>query len=328
MPSDSLVPFDQNDGHNAKGHRQKGIFQLALWYTIITFTLVGSAFTMVFSGCLIMVFWLALYIVSSIYFGNPPPMSFGPRVNLSGLKSHSGIAESRVSYDGRVFSVANDYYCPAYFDYEDWGVCELAVTDITEIKNPASRVTITYSANTRKGEMYIYIGKKEIPYFYDKERITLCYNSPSGNVYKTTLSVDDPRVPCLFYDSKNKNRHELVELWLQLNKEKDKHEKIFDAEKARIEDDEKQKKEDEQIFRYLEQFQNGSAEQLQNLRERILSIPDGIGGYKFGTFEKAKTLDKFVQYMEKNYERLGSPEEYRVGMEKIRSCNALENETE
>ncbi len=161
-----------------------------------------------------------------------------PRITIAAGSGHRGGGSSQESMGEKKFEVRNGYYCPSYYDYEDWGVFFLRVNEFNDKKVDWKNYTIIGS--TTNGKKYhvvsISAGKAntgKANHLYcpvEKDVITLCYNDAAGNVYKTILTVNDPRVPCLFYRSNNKNRKELVELWLQLNKEKEKHEMIFDVE--------------------------------------------------------------------------------------------------
>ncbi len=139
-------------------------------------------------------------------------------------------------FQGRRYFVENIHFRPKYYDGEDWGVAFLHVVDVTEPLEDVVPYHMLKTIIARKQivvELRIspkrYTAGKNLICPYEQGDVTLCYNDESGNVYRTTLAENNPRAACLFYDSKNKNRKELIELWQQLNKEKDKHEKIFDA---------------------------------------------------------------------------------------------------
>ncbi len=97
------------------------------------------------------------------------------------------------------------------YEYKDWGIVILTVVDISSkvqdfrLNSLSSGDGHKLCASVRVSKDYKPDGPSNKVYFkYEKDVVTICYNDESGNVYKTTLPENDPRVPCLFYDSKNK----------------------------------------------------------------------------------------------------------------------------
>ncbi len=155
---------------------------------------------------------------------------YGCKPSRFSLHSGSGrlaSARSQESFHKRYYFVRNSHFQPQYYNYEDWGIAVLFVKKIEAGEEVLGSYGIA-GTDSREGRITL-SRTKNTTSSWEQGKVTVCYNDESGNVYKTTLAEDDPRVPCLFYDSKNKKREELIELWQQLNKEKDKHEKIFDV---------------------------------------------------------------------------------------------------
>ena len=165
---------------------------------------------------------------------------FRPLFNMSGSPGRLDGGYSRETVNGREYYVSNSYFCPAYFDGEDWGIVVLAVADVTD-REVLSSITrdvnwatefqpyhIT-STNTSKQTVDLLIGGKNVTCQYEKDVVIVCYNDESGNCYSARLEMDDPRVACLFYGSGHKKRTEIIDLWYQLNEEKDKHTILFEA---------------------------------------------------------------------------------------------------
>jgi len=183
-------------------------------------------------------FWLIVYAgcCCVLLSGCKPPRLF----NMSGSPGRSDGGTSREVVNGREYYVGNNWYCPAFYDYEDWGIVVLAVADVTDRKVvfrlPSEVVDwktefqpyrIT-SVNTCEQNVNIYT-VKTITCQYEKDVIIVCYNDESGNCYSTRLEMDDPRIACLFYGAGHKKRTEIVDLWYQLNEKKDEHTIIFEA---------------------------------------------------------------------------------------------------
>ncbi len=143
---------------------------------------------------------------------DPPPLGKMPRgVSMVGPNHKALLSASRSqeTFLGKTYLVRSSHFRPEYFSYKDWGAIVLYVKEISDGEDVYGAYGIG-STNDRKGCITI-SGAKSTLVTYTKNLITLCYNDALGSVYKTTLPVGDPRVPCLFYDSKNKNRKELVE---------------------------------------------------------------------------------------------------------------------
>ncbi|MCL2347201.1 MAG: hypothetical protein FWC50_02955 [Planctomycetaceae bacterium] len=157
---------------------------------------------------------------------------------MSGQPSRLAVEDSREMVNGREYYVLNEYFCPAYYNGEGWGIVVLAVADVTDRKVVSAandvvdwktefqpyRIT---STNSFAQSVDLLIDGKNVTCQYEKNFVTVCYNDESGNCYRTRLEMSDPRIACLFYRSDNKNRTELIDLWHQLNKEKDNHSIIF-----------------------------------------------------------------------------------------------------
>jgi len=173
--------------------------------------------------CLIFVIICFLFYCGLLSGCKPPRLSF---VDDPGrLAKYS----SREMVNGREYYVINNYFCPAYYNYEDWGIVVLTVADVAD--EMEFRPYGIAGTNSRSQSIDLLIGGKNIACQYEKNFVTVCYNDESGNCYRTRLEMNDPRVACLFYNSDNKNRTELVDLWHQLNKEKEKHTVIFEVQK-------------------------------------------------------------------------------------------------
>jgi len=165
-----------------------------------------------------------------------------PRISMSGMPGRLSGGYSQEIVNGKEYYVSNSYFCPAYYDYEDWGIVVLSVADITDRKVVLSVADVVdwktefqpyhiTSTNSRSQSIDLLIGGKNVPCQYEKNFVVVCYNDESGNCYRARLEMNDPKSACLFYRSDNKNRAELVDLWQQLNKEKDKHTVIFETKK-------------------------------------------------------------------------------------------------
>ncbi len=166
-----------------------------------------------------------------------------PRISISGQEGRLDVFTSLELVDDENYNVTNEFFCPEYYKDTDWGIVVLAVSQLKEQHVSPIRI----SSNFAEGEYWSRLhvnNEKTVECPFEKDLITLCYNDEAGNVYKMTMPVDDPRTKCLFYDSNSKKRAELIERWLELNKENDTHEMIFDVEKAKAEDEEKAKKEE------------------------------------------------------------------------------------
>ena len=176
------------------------------------------------TACIIIV--IACLIFYSGFFSGCKP----PRISMSTGSGLLGRGDSHETVNGRKYYVVNKYFCPAYYDDEDWGVVVLIVADVTDHEMEFEPYGLT-STNSRSQIVNLYIAGKTAPYPYEKNAVTVYYNDESGNCYRARLEMNDPKSACLFYRSDNKNRAELVDLWHQLNKEKDKHTIIFETKK-------------------------------------------------------------------------------------------------
>ena len=144
---------------------------------------------------------------------------------MSGGPARLDGGYSREMVNGKEYFVSNSHFCPAYYDGEDWGIVVLAVTNQETNFKPY----YINSTNTRSQSVNIQTVGETFVYRYEKNFVTVCYNDESGNCYCARLEMNDPKIACLFYRSNNKNRTELIDLWYQLNKEKDNHSIIFEV---------------------------------------------------------------------------------------------------
>ena len=163
-----------------------------------------------------------------------------PRLSMSGNSGRLAGGDSREKINGREYFVRNRYYCPAYYNYEDWGIVVLAVADVTDrtVFSSIERAVDwktgfqPYSingTNTREQTADLLVAGKKITLQHEKDVVIVCYNDESGNCYSTRLEMDDPRIACLFYGPGHKKRTEIIDLWYQLNEEKDNHTILFEA---------------------------------------------------------------------------------------------------
>ena len=152
-----------------------------------------------------------------------------PRLSMSGGSGLLGTASSRETVNEKEYFVRNTHYRPAYFEYEDWGIVVLAVVDVTDGEPDVKPYHITGTVTSKHIIQINVKSIEDITCQWEKDCFIVCYNDESGNCYKARLEMDDPRAACLFYRSDNKKRKELVDLWHQLNKEKDNHTIIFEA---------------------------------------------------------------------------------------------------
>jgi len=190
----------------------------------------------------VITFWSIIYIGSLIFCGVISSGCKPPRLfNMSSSPSKSHWSESREIVNEREYYVRNGWFCPAYYDYEDWGIVVLAVADVTDrevVFRPSNEVVDWKTkfqpyriagTNTSKQSVDICVIGKTVTCQYEKDVVIVCYNDESGNCYSTRLEMDDPRVACLFYGSGHKKRTEIIDLWYQLNEKKDEHTIIFEA---------------------------------------------------------------------------------------------------
>ena len=152
-----------------------------------------------------------------------------PRISISGNSGKLGTGYSHETINGKGYCVLNDYFCPAYYDGEDWGIVVLAVADITDRETEFTPYRIT-STDRHSQSVDLLIVGKNVTCQYEKNFVVVCYNDESGNCYRTRLEMNDPKIACLFYSSDDKNRKEIVDLWHQLNKEKHDHSIVFEAQ--------------------------------------------------------------------------------------------------
>ena len=183
----------------------------------------GKAMKHLMIACFIFVI-VCLIFYAGLLSGCKPP-----RISMSTGSGLLGRGDSHETVNGKEYNVSNSYFCPAYYDYEDWGIVVLTVADVAD--EMEFRPYGIAGTNSRSQSIDLLIGGKNIACQYEKNFVTVCYNDESGNCYRTRLEMNDPRVACLFYNSDNKNRTELVDLWHQLNKEKEKHTVIFEVQK-------------------------------------------------------------------------------------------------
>ena len=130
---------------------------------------------------------------------------------MSGNPCRLAKGYSHETISGREYVISNSYFCPAYYDGEDWGIVALAVADITDRKTEFEPYHIT-STDTHSQSIDLLIGGKNVTCQYEKNFVVVCYNDEAGNCYRTRLEMNDPKIACLFYSSKNKNRTEIVDL--------------------------------------------------------------------------------------------------------------------
>jgi len=151
-----------------------------------------------------------------------------PLFNMSSSPGRLARHSSCEIVKEREYYVMNNYFCPTYYDYEDWGIVVLAVADITDRETEFKPYYIN-STNSRSQFVNIQTIGKTVKCEYEKDVVIVCYNDESGNCYSIRLEMSDPRIACLFYHSNHKKRTEIIDLWYQLNEEKDKHTILFEA---------------------------------------------------------------------------------------------------